>query len=103
MGIAEQMGKTLQRTSVSTNIKERLDFSCALFGVFTFSLLPLYINYIAAGWRIGGKRPSPASALGSHARSCSLANTTLGLKIIRNVVFISLTKIQETIGRRATC
>lgn len=32
MGIAEQMGRTLQRTSVSTNIKERLDFSCALFG-----------------------------------------------------------------------
>ena len=25
------MGVTLQRTSVSTNIKERLDFSCALF------------------------------------------------------------------------
>jgi len=32
MGIAEQMGRTLQRTSTSTNIKERLDFSCALFG-----------------------------------------------------------------------
>ncbi|XP_042898773.1 5-oxoprolinase [Parasteatoda tepidariorum] len=32
MSIAEQMGKILQRTSVSTNIKERLDFSCALFG-----------------------------------------------------------------------
>lgn len=32
MGIAEQMGRTLRRTSVSTNIKERLDFSCALFG-----------------------------------------------------------------------
>lgn len=31
MSIAEQMGITLQRTSVSTNIKERLDFSCALF------------------------------------------------------------------------
>lgn len=31
MGIAEQMGRTLQKTSVSTNIKERLDFSCALF------------------------------------------------------------------------
>ncbi len=27
-----QMGRTLQRTSISTNIKERLDFSCALFG-----------------------------------------------------------------------
>jgi hypothetical protein len=32
MSIAEQMGRTLQRTAVSTNIKERLDFSCALFG-----------------------------------------------------------------------
>ncbi|PAV60150.1 hypothetical protein WR25_18508 isoform F [Diploscapter pachys] len=32
MSIAEQMGKALQRTSISTNIKERLDFSCALFG-----------------------------------------------------------------------
>ncbi|KAK9815723.1 hypothetical protein WJX72_008572 [[Myrmecia] bisecta] len=32
MGIAEQMGRALQRTSISVNIKERLDFSCALFG-----------------------------------------------------------------------
>ncbi|KAG1152022.1 hypothetical protein G6F37_002401 [Rhizopus arrhizus] len=32
MSIAEQMGRTLQKTAVSTNIKERLDFSCALFG-----------------------------------------------------------------------
>ncbi|MHC5021151.1 MAG: hydantoinase B/oxoprolinase family protein, partial [Planctomycetota bacterium] len=31
MSIAEQMGHTLQRTAHSTNIKERLDFSCALF------------------------------------------------------------------------
>lgn len=31
MGIAEQMGRVLQRTSISVNIKERLDFSCALF------------------------------------------------------------------------
>ena len=29
--IAEQMGVTLQRTAVSTNVKERLDFSCAVF------------------------------------------------------------------------
>jgi 5-oxoprolinase (ATP-hydrolysing) len=34
MGIAEQMGRTLQRTSISVNIKERLDFSCALFDSF---------------------------------------------------------------------
>ncbi|KAL4800656.1 Hydantoinase B/oxoprolinase-domain-containing protein [Aspergillus venezuelensis] len=31
MAIAEQMGSTLQRTSISTSIKERLDFSCAIF------------------------------------------------------------------------
>ncbi len=31
MSIAEQMGVTLQNTAHSVNIKERLDFSCALF------------------------------------------------------------------------
>jgi 5-oxoprolinase (ATP-hydrolysing) len=41
MGIAEQMGLTLQKTSVSVNIKERLDFSCALFGV-SLCLLPIF-------------------------------------------------------------
>ena len=32
MSIAEQMGVVLQNTSYSVNIKERLDFSCAIFG-----------------------------------------------------------------------
>ncbi|MES1909909.1 MAG: hypothetical protein MHM6MM_002592 [Cercozoa sp. M6MM] len=32
MSVAEQMGRVLQRTAISTNIKERLDFSCAVFG-----------------------------------------------------------------------
>ncbi len=31
MSIAEQMGEVLRRTSLSTNIRERLDFSCAVF------------------------------------------------------------------------
>lgn len=31
MDIALQMGTQLRKTSVSTNVKERLDFSCALF------------------------------------------------------------------------
>jgi 5-oxoprolinase (ATP-hydrolysing) len=31
MSIAEQMGVVLQRTALSTNIRERLDFSCAVF------------------------------------------------------------------------
>lgn len=41
MSIAEQMGRTLQRTAISTNIKERLDFSCALFGYMQHCLLGL--------------------------------------------------------------
>lgn len=31
MSIAEQMGIVLQRTALSTNIRERMDFSCAVF------------------------------------------------------------------------
>ncbi|MFK7989999.1 MAG: hydantoinase B/oxoprolinase family protein [Sandaracinaceae bacterium] len=31
MAVAEQMGVVLQRAAVSTNIRERLDFSCAVF------------------------------------------------------------------------
>src|SRR5690606_39088244 len=31
MGVAEAMGAALERTAHSVNIKERLDFSCALF------------------------------------------------------------------------
>ncbi|WP_456386200.1 hydantoinase B/oxoprolinase family protein [Desulfolithobacter sp.] len=31
MSIAEQMGRMLQKTAISTNIRERQDFSCALF------------------------------------------------------------------------
>jgi 5-oxoprolinase (ATP-hydrolysing) len=31
MNIAEQTGAVLQNTSLSVNIKERLDFSCAIF------------------------------------------------------------------------
>jgi len=33
MSIAEQMGLVLEKTAVSVNIKERLDFSCAIFDV----------------------------------------------------------------------
>lgn len=31
MAVAEQMGTTLESVSYSVNIKERLDFSCAVF------------------------------------------------------------------------
>ena len=67
MGIAEQMGRVLARTSVSVNIKERLDFSCALFSGEDGSLvanaphLPVHlgamseaVRYQVSHWRGGG-------------------------------------------------
>ena len=60
------MGRTLQRTACSTNIKERLDFSCAIFApdgslVANAPHLPVHlgamqeavkfqINHLGAGW-----------------------------------------------------
>ncbi|XP_078443289.1 oxoprolinase 1 [Wolffia australiana] len=59
MGIAEQMGRALQRTAVSTNIKERLDFSCALFGpdgslVANAPHVPVHLGSMSAAvkWQI---------------------------------------------------
>lgn len=67
MGIAEQMGRVLQRTAVSVNIKERLDFSCALFDaagglVANAPHLPVHLGAMSeavryqvsgSGWRVG--------------------------------------------------
>ena len=60
MSIAEQMGRTLQRTSVSTNIKERLDFSCAMFDakgglVANAPHIPVHLGAMSAtvNWQLG--------------------------------------------------
>lgn len=83
MSIAEQMGKTLQQTAISTNIKERLDFSCALFGpqgdlVSNAPHLPVHLGamqdavkfqlrYLGADWGPGDVVLSNhPSAGGSH-------------------------------------
>eukprot|EP01128_Nolandella_sp_AFSM9_P007526 TRINITY_DN4150_c0_g1_i1.p1 TRINITY_DN4150_c0_g1~~TRINITY_DN4150_c0_g1_i1.p1 ORF type:complete len:755 (-),score=143.76 TRINITY_DN4150_c0_g1_i1:1076-3340(-) len=59
MNIAEQMGVALQRTSKSVNIKERLDFSCALFNhegglVANAPHLPVHLGAMqhAVKWQI---------------------------------------------------
>lgn len=59
MSIAEQMGRALERTSVSTNIKERRDFSCALFSpdgslVANAPHLPVHLGSMqeAVKWQI---------------------------------------------------
>ena len=53
MSIAEQMGRMLQKTAISTNMKERLDFSCALFGpkgdlVANAPHLPVHLGAMSA-------------------------------------------------------
>ena len=51
MGIAEQMGRVLERLAVSVNIKERLDFACAFFPangglVANTTHIPVYLGAI---------------------------------------------------------
>ncbi len=53
MSIAEQMGFVLEQTAVSVNIKERLDFSCAIFDPDRQS---------------GGECAAHAGAFGQHER-----------------------------------
>ncbi len=72
MGIAEQMGRVLQRTSISVNIKERLDFSCALFDpsgalVANAPHLPVHLGAMSAAiqFQVGaclGRLRGPAPA-----------------------------------------
>lgn len=64
MGIAEQMGRVLQRTSISVNIKERLDFSCALFGpdgslVANAPHLPVHLGAMSEAIRYQVQRMHP--------------------------------------------
>ena len=56
MSIAEQMGATLANTAVSVNIKERLDFSCAVFDaegglVANAPHLPVHLGSMGASVR----------------------------------------------------
>ena len=63
MNIAEQMGAVLENTAHSVNIKERLDFSCALFD----ELGRLIANAPHIPVHLGSMGDSVAAVLGSHA------------------------------------
>jgi 5-oxoprolinase (ATP-hydrolysing) len=61
MSIAEQMGAVLRNTSVSTNIKERLDYSCAVFDasgglVANAPHIPVHLGAMAETVRIARQR-----------------------------------------------
>jgi 5-oxoprolinase (ATP-hydrolysing) len=56
MSIAEQMGVTLQNTAYSVNIKERLDFSCAVFDrtgalVANAPHMPVHLGSMDRRWK----------------------------------------------------
>jgi 5-oxoprolinase (ATP-hydrolysing) len=61
MSIAEQMGAVLRNTSVSTNIKERLDYSCAVFDqtgglVANAPHIPVHLGAMAETVRVAIER-----------------------------------------------
>ena len=71
MHIAEQMGAVLENTAHSVNIKERLDFSCALFGaggelVANAPHMPVHLGSMDASVRAvlnsGRSKPRPGEA-----------------------------------------
>ncbi|TDQ78468.1 5-oxoprolinase (ATP-hydrolysing) [Dongia mobilis] len=64
MSIAEQMGSTLEKTSHSVNIKERLDFSCALFD----RLGHLIANAPHMPVHLGSMGESVESVIRAHAK-----------------------------------
>ena len=63
MGVAEAMGAALERTARSVNIKERLDFSCALFDehgdlVANAPHMPVHLGSMGASVRaVQGRHP----------------------------------------------
>ncbi len=67
MSIAEQMGTVLRRTAISTNIRERLDFSCAVFDrdgglVANAPHIPVHLGAMGESVRaVLAAHPSPAA------------------------------------------
>ncbi|MEM1264114.1 MAG: hydantoinase B/oxoprolinase family protein [Pseudomonadota bacterium] len=69
MAIAERMGKTLQRTAQSVNIRERLDYSCAVFDAGGRLLanaphMPVHLGSMSESVRVAIERFGPRAALG---------------------------------------
>ena len=79
MSIAEQMGRVLQRTSISVNIKERLDFSCALFDksgnlVSNAPHLPVHLGAMSAAVKFQIKYYSESSDETLHEGDVLISN-----------------------------
>jgi 5-oxoprolinase (ATP-hydrolysing) len=92
MGIAEAMGAALERTAHSVNIKERLDFSCALFDtdgglVANAPHMPVHLGSMGASVRAVRERhpvlkPGQAFALNSpYAGGTHLPDITVVMPV----------------------
>ena len=92
MGIAEAMGAALERTAQSVNIKERLDFSCALFDedgglVANAPHMPVHLGSMGASVRAVRERhpvlhPGEAFALNNpYAGGTHLPDITVVMPI----------------------
>jgi 5-oxoprolinase (ATP-hydrolysing) len=92
MGIAEAMGAALERTAHSVNIKERLDFSCALFDaegglVANAPHMPVHLGSMGASVRAVQQRhpslaPGQAFALNSpYAGGTHLPDITVVMPV----------------------
>lgn len=72
MAIAEDMGTTLQMTAASVNIKERLDFSCAVFDAEeTSSPTHRICRCIWARWATASPPSARSTATASHPATSS--------------------------------
>lgn len=92
MGVAEAMGAALERTAHSVNIKERLDFSCALFDadgglVANAPHMPVHLGSMGASVRAvrerrGTLRPGEAFALNNpYAGGTHLPDVTVVMPV----------------------
>ncbi len=92
MGVAEAMGAALERTAHSVNIKERLDFSCALFDadgglVANAPHMPVHLGSMGASVRAVRERhavlsPGDAFALNNpYAGGTHLPDITLVMPV----------------------
>ena len=93
MAIAEQMGVTLQNTSYSVNIKERLDFSCAIFDpegqlVANAPHMPVHLGSMGESVRVvlerrtGTMRPGDAFVLNApYAGGTHIPDVTVVLPV----------------------
>ena len=77
MAIAEQMGQALQNTALSVNIKERLDFSCALFdreGALIANAPHMPVHLGSMGDSVRAVRDKALATTGLHPGDVFLVN-----------------------------